>query len=359
MTTSPLVSVIIPVYNCEKYIQACLKSVLQQSYQNIEIIVVNDGSQDQSIELVKQFKDPRIAVVHKQNGGLSSARNAGISASHGDLLALLDADDLWLPHKLEAHVLHFSQNQSLGLSFDYSFLINENDAPLGLLQIGKTQDITASDIYLKNPIGNGSSVVIRRELVEAVAEINPSKTQINLFNPDLRQSEDIECWMKIALKTSWTITGIPFVLTGYRVNQGGLSANLMKQYQSWHHVSDLIANYAPMFIRTHQRDAEAFYLRYLARRAISQHSKKVALHFLQACLRKKPKIIIVDPLRTIVTMIAIVSDFILPTKAYDSLQAWAMKRTGRSQWKRVVKRQKQYTSYPKRLLMSQKALQYQ
>lgn len=99
----PLISVIIPVYKVEAYLTACVESVLAQTYPNIEIILVDDGSPDGCPAICDAFaaRDSRIRVLHKENGGLSSARNAGIDMAGGDYLALLDSDDLWSPRFLE------------------------------------------------------------------------------------------------------------------------------------------------------------------------------------------------------------------------------------------------------------------
>ena len=98
-----LISVIIPVYRVEAYLNACVESVLAQTYPNFEIILVDDGSPDNCPRLCDEFaaRDSRIRVIHKENGGLSSARNAGIDAARGGLLAFLDSDDLWTPVFLE------------------------------------------------------------------------------------------------------------------------------------------------------------------------------------------------------------------------------------------------------------------
>ena len=100
---SEQVSVIIPVYKAEIYLESCLKSVLNQTYENIEIILVDDGSPDNCPKMCDEFaaQDGRIRVIHKENGGLSSARNAGIEAAKGEYLAFLDSDDLWTPFFLE------------------------------------------------------------------------------------------------------------------------------------------------------------------------------------------------------------------------------------------------------------------
>lgn len=100
---NPLISVIIPVYKVEDYLTACVESVLAQTYQNYEIILVDDGSPDNCPQMCDEFarQDSRIRVIHKENGGLSSARNAGIDVAKGEYLAFLDSDDLWTPLFLE------------------------------------------------------------------------------------------------------------------------------------------------------------------------------------------------------------------------------------------------------------------
>ena len=107
-----LISIVIPVYKVEAYLSACVESVLAQTYQNFEVILVDDGSPDNCPAMCDAWaeKDSRIRVIHKENGGLSSARNAGIDAAKGDYLAFLDSDDLWTPVFLER--LHTALTES-------------------------------------------------------------------------------------------------------------------------------------------------------------------------------------------------------------------------------------------------------
>lgn len=96
----PLISVVIPLYNIESYLDACIDSVVNQSWTNLEIILVDDGSADRSGQICEEWaaRDPRIQVIHKENGGMSDARNAGIRQAHGDLIGLVDGDDVIHPH---------------------------------------------------------------------------------------------------------------------------------------------------------------------------------------------------------------------------------------------------------------------
>ena len=112
-----LVSVVIPLYNCEKYILQSVQSILDQTYKRIELIIIDDGSTDSSLKIVKNIKDKRVRIITKQNGGLAQARNSGISEARGELIGFLDADDYWHPSKIERHLIHFESSSDIGLSF--------------------------------------------------------------------------------------------------------------------------------------------------------------------------------------------------------------------------------------------------
>lgn len=107
-----MISVIVPVYNVEKFIDECITSIVNQKYKNLEIILVNDGSTDDSYEICNKWskKDSRITIINKENGGLSSARNAGLDAANGDYIAFVDSDDYIDPHMLEDMRVIFNSN---------------------------------------------------------------------------------------------------------------------------------------------------------------------------------------------------------------------------------------------------------
>ena len=101
-----MVSVIVPVYNAEKYIEACVMSILSQTYSDIEVLLINDGSTDQSGHIIDDIakRDSRISVFHTGNRGVAAARNFGIAQSKGEYIAFLDCDDWWEPGKLKAQL---------------------------------------------------------------------------------------------------------------------------------------------------------------------------------------------------------------------------------------------------------------
>jgi glycosyltransferase involved in cell wall biosynthesis len=121
---SPMFSVIIPSYNHSNFLSDAIQSVLQQTYTDFELIIVNDGSTDNTIEVVRQFRDSRIIYIEQLNMGASAARNTGIRASSGELIAFLDADDIWHQEKLMCHFNFLEKNPEVGVSYNSRFGID-------------------------------------------------------------------------------------------------------------------------------------------------------------------------------------------------------------------------------------------
>jgi glycosyltransferase involved in cell wall biosynthesis len=135
VTGSPLVSGICPVYNCEKFVERAIKSVVEQEYSNWELLLIDDGSADNSWGIIKEWSksDNRIIALHHPqhaNLGVSATRNFGISRAHGEFLAFLDADDEWLPHKLERQVEVVTRHPEVGFVYGQALCIDEAGNPL-------------------------------------------------------------------------------------------------------------------------------------------------------------------------------------------------------------------------------------
>jgi glycosyltransferase involved in cell wall biosynthesis len=331
------VSVIVPIYNVEKFVARTIASVLAQTWQDFELIVVDDESPDRSLEICRRFEDPRIKIVQQKNRGLAGARNTGIRHAQGEYIALLDSDDLWLPTKLEKHVHHLDSSPKIGVSFSRSEFIDEADHSIGTYQMPKLNNINSAHLLCRNPIGNGSAPVIRREVLEDI------KFQANLYGSEedfyfddrFRQSEDIECWIRIAVTTNWLIEGIPEALTLYRVNSESLSANLLKQLDSWEKVIDKTRTYAPELLAQWESRARAYQLRYLSRRAIRKPDGGEAVNLVNRALATDWRILIEEPRRTIMTILAAYLLILLPRSLYNTIEYWALKITGKSQERRI------------------------
>jgi glycosyltransferase involved in cell wall biosynthesis len=327
----PVVSVIIPMYNVGKYIEQSITSVLKQTYHNFELILVDDGCLDDTLNKVNQFTDPRIRVVHQKNRGLSGARNTGIDVARGLYVALLDADDYWAKDKLTQHVQHLTSNPKVGVSYSPSLFINEEGVLLGVGQFPKLKNITTQHIFCRNPVGNGSSPVIRRSLLSEIGYfgVKRDKYRKMYFDETLRQSEDIELWTRIALTTSWKFAGIKKPLTYYRVNNSGLSADVDKQFASWQHAVMLNKDSNPKFFKQFYSLAKAYQLRYLARRAIQSESKLTAFKLIHQAMFCNFRIIFQEPNRTIMTLGCAWLKF-LPREIYNSIEKFAMLNFGNS-----------------------------
>src|SRR6267142_4272392 len=160
---APLVSVVIPNYNCGRFLAETLESVFAQTYPNVEVIVVDDGSTDDSLNVLESFA-ARVRVVRQANQGVSAARNAGIRESRGAFVAFLDADDLWHPEKLTKQIAVFA-NPAVGLVYCAVEYIDEQGRSLGTNFTGRRGRVLRSIALLQGTIvlAGVSTAVVRRE----------------------------------------------------------------------------------------------------------------------------------------------------------------------------------------------------
>ena len=300
----PRVSLIVPAYNTLASLPETVESLLGQTFTDFELLIVDDGSTDGTAEWVLAQSDSRIRLVRQLNRGLAGARNGGIAEAQGEYLGFCDGDDLWEPTKLETHIAYLDQNNTVGMTYSGSVLIDINGASMGMWQKPKKGVVTPRDILLRNPIGNGSSPVIRRQALDDVAFRPAGESRDWWFDETFRQSEDIECWMRIALTTRWEISGVSDPLTKYRIVSSGLSANLIKQYESWCRVASRIIEIEPSFARANLPAARAYQLRYLARRAVTLSDGQSALRLMLDSAKSSLRPFVHEPVKTLTTLAA-------------------------------------------------------
>ncbi|MFM9851744.1 MAG: glycosyltransferase family 2 protein [Sphingomonadaceae bacterium] len=303
---TPCVSVVMPVYNVQAYVAEAIRSVLAQTLTDLELIIVDDGGNDDSVAICESFDDPRIRIVHQANRGLAGARNTGIAEARGRFIALLDSDDRWLPEKLSLHVIHLENNPHVGVSYCPSQFIDERGNVMRLKQKPRLRNIRSEDIFCRNPVGNGSAPVLRRAALDIVAFRSPNDPERTCwFDEDFRQSEDIEMWLRLSVKGGIRFEGIAPALTQYRVAASGLSAQVLRQYQSWLNVIEKLELYAPEFAAQHTPRARAYQLRYLARRSVQMGDPSMATTMLREAMTSSLRPMIEEPLKTLVTAIAV------------------------------------------------------
>lgn len=188
-----LVSVVVPEYNDGQNINRCVKSVRDQNYRNWELIIVDDGSLDGSAEKVRDLveQDDRIrAVYHQRNLGRSEARNSGIKIAQGEFIAFLDADDVWLPNKLQKQVAFFDRfsDQNLGLVATEWFFKSRKNEKRRHHSISCFQDSLRQLLHSVTILTSG--VMVRRSVF----------SEVGLFDPDLVTGQDWDMWLRIAAK---------------------------------------------------------------------------------------------------------------------------------------------------------------
>ncbi len=187
-----LVSVILPTYNRALLIERAISSVLNQTYPNIELIVIDDGSTDDTCEKLKGFNE-KISYIYQDNSGVSSARNVGIQAASGEFIAFIDSDDVWKKSKLEQQLNYFNENNEIGLCFTNVSIINSDGS------VSKKPEVikhTKNDIYdikqvFLDPYFGLPTVIIKREIIDVVG----------FFNESLKTAEDLDLFLRISLKT--------------------------------------------------------------------------------------------------------------------------------------------------------------
>jgi len=209
---SPAVTIVITCYNYGHYLEGCLESVFSQTYQSFEIIVVDDGSTDNTTAIMSKYKNIKnINYIRQKNGGQANAKNRGIKESSGEFIAFLDADDLWREDKLEKQIPLF-QDSSVGVVFSRSLFIDENGQKLEHQQLGKylqpRSGWVSNDLYVDNFVPFSSSI-IRRECLAVFSG----------FDESLEMGIDWDLWLRISTKYQFDFIDEP--LLKYRVGHPG------------------------------------------------------------------------------------------------------------------------------------------
>lgn len=336
----PLVTVVVPVYRSERYVADTIRSVLDQTLQDFEIVVVDDGSPDRSVEVCRGLGEPRLRFVHQPNRGLASARNAGIRAARGRYIAFLDSDDLWAPDKLARQVAHLDACPEVGVSYGYSMFIDEHGTPLGGYQMLGRARTEAADCLAANPIGNGSNAMLRAEVFAGTRWRDGVRPPPHgcLFDEELRQAEDFELWLRIALLTRWRIACTPWVLTRYRQHPGSLSADVEEQHRFHQRAIDKVAAYAPALVARHRARSEANLHWYLARNLILQGDLGEARRRVRSALVRRPAGM---TLYQALILVYLGLCRVVPAAVHPRLLRWGQRTYGRAQAMTIRRRQRE------------------
>ncbi len=210
-----LISIITPVYNAEKHIAATIETVLNQTYQNWELFIIDDVSTDNSINIIKKYmeKDGRIKLIQlRSNSGAAIARNKGIELANGRYIAFLDSDDLWKEEKLEKQITYMKKNN---IAFSYTAY--------------EVIDATGNKLnkVINVPIKMDYHQYLKNTIIQTVTVMIDTQTTGKVYMPNLRRRQDFVTWLSI-LKRDITAYGIQENLAMYRRTPGSLSSNKIK-----------------------------------------------------------------------------------------------------------------------------------
>lgn len=222
-------SVVIPLYNKEHTIDATVRSVLNQNYRNFELLIVDDGSTDGSLQIVQSIQDPRIKVLSKENGGVSSARNLGIVSAKCEYVAFLDADDLFESDYLEKMkdlINDFQDASVFGCQLRITGEVassrgNFDDVPRGYVG----DYFTAS---LESPLLTSSSIIVKKDCFD----------KVGFFNTNLKRGEDLEMWVRLAM--NYTIAFEPGKLAVYQLDASNRACQSTPPLEHYYYNSKLI-----------------------------------------------------------------------------------------------------------------------
>ncbi|QLE57204.1 glycosyltransferase [Nostoc sp. TCL26-01] len=257
-STLPLISVIIPAYNCEKTIKATINSVLQQTFVNFELIVINDGSQDSTVDVIAKIQDPRLKVFSFENAGGNVSRNRGLNLAVGNFISFLDADDIWTSDKLESQLTALKKNPEAKVAYSWTNYIDED----GNFLVAGTHTTVNGNVYadllVNNFLENGSNPLISREAL----------IELGGFDESLKAAQDWDMWLRLAAHNSFV--AVPVVQILYRVSGNSLSSNLVRQEKACLQVLERAYRAAPNIGNHILHLSLANLYKYLACKALQQ-----------------------------------------------------------------------------------------
>ena len=311
----PKISVIIPAYNSEKTIKHTIQSVLNQTFTNFELIIINDGSQDSTLEVVTQIQDSRIKVFSYSNAGGNVSRNRGLDRAVGEFVSFLDADDLWTPDKLQCQLKALQENVTTKVAYSWTDYINANGK---FLLLGKRINVNGNvyeNLLINNFLENGSNPLICRKALITLGG----------FDESLSAAQDWDMWLRLASKFDFIC--VPSVQILYRISYNSVSSNLVRQEKACLQVLERAYKVKPSL-----RDATRTTLKHNWNISLANLYKYLTCKALQGPLNRQKalaaarflwKYFINDPSRlqninfTLKLLLKIIIIFTLPTLLYS------------------------------------------
>ena len=304
-----VVSVIIPVYNGDQTIKETITSVLNQTFQDFELIIINDGSEDGTLEVIDSIKDPRIKVFSYSNAGPNPSRNRGIAEAKGEYIAFIDADDLWAPDKLASQLQALQVHPQPAVAYSWTDYIDESSQ---FLRRGSHIQVTGDvlrHLLLINFIESGSNPLIRQEALATVGG----------FDEALTHGEDWDMWLRLAARYQFVAVPSPQVF--YRVYADSSSSKIVQLEAGCLEVINRAFTQAPASLQHLKRFSRGNLYKYLTSKALAEplarHRSLAAVRFIGQAVRNDPSLLQARVLLKVLLRIAVIA--LLPTQAAQAL----------------------------------------
>ncbi len=291
----PLLSVVVPAFNVSAFIVEAVASVQAQSMDDLEIIVIDDGSTDGTAAAVRHLtRDARVRLLDNSSGvrGPSGARNTGLNVAAGKYIGFLDADDAWHPDKARRHIELLDGDPGIDLTFSRWRVIDDVGRETGRVsRAPRTRNVDVEDLLKENLVGGASNVICRRTAIERAGP----------FDPSLSAAVDLDLWLRIARSRPRNIAFVDAVLTTYRLRAGQITKDWRRMAENWEVVLARVRSEMPERVSLVEQEARARHLRYRSYLAYEAGDFHAARRLIVEALTTKPLPLLTDR-RTWVTL---------------------------------------------------------
>lgn len=314
----PLASVIVPTYNAQETIGETLESIFAQTFTDFELIVVNDGSTDNTLKIVSGYEDARLKVFSYPNAGVAASRNRGVAQAGGSYISFLDADDLWTPDKLEAQIEALENNSQAAVAYSWTDYIDHSGR-----FIDRDQRVTFSgnvlrELLVRDFLESASNVMIRRQAF----------LDSGGFDESLSGAADWDLFLRLAANCSFV--AVPRLGILYRLGGNSMSADLSMQERECLQVLEQAYEQASESLQTLKKHSFAYLYQYLGFKVMQgQLSRKKglsALSYFKRAVNYNPVLLGQQPRVTLAVFTKILAALLVPAQSQQLIDRFRLVR---------------------------------
>jgi len=314
---TPLLSVVIPAYNTQRFLAEAVGSLQKQTYPRLEIIIVDDGSTDGTAELIRELEGSSanegyfpVRGLFQANSGPAAARNRGIEAAKGTYIGFLDSDDIWLPEKAERQIALMERDPTIALTCSGWHAMTEEGVITRRVGGAPPGPVTVETLLQANLVGGPTTVIARADALRRIGGFDTRRDLIGI--------EDFDLWLKLALQADLKLIGIGLPLVCHRRRAGQLTQNWRRMHERWLIILKRVLDAAPERVAPLARNAEALHERFAAYLAYEAGDYAGARKMVASAWRRAPVALLVSR-RTYPTTLAALTS-LLPAAWHRAIE---------------------------------------